>query len=208
VAALLAALPGAAPGPGAAAGVKFGDAVPAIIKPSDLERIRGILRLDRFSIIAAVWLGASAGREAVLIEPLPDDVLARVAAACEEGGFCPDPTGFVAARVRIILLRGGDVSEIVRVDGQARAGDRLLFDPADLGAAGDHLGWTGWAEGRDGHVALSLTPIARFEEGVIGAGADPPFLIRWNRKTDRFALYDCVLDEAGRARCAFREPPP
>ena len=41
----------------AAAGVKYGDAVAGVVRPSDLERIKRVLRLDRFSIIAAVWLG-------------------------------------------------------------------------------------------------------------------------------------------------------
>lgn len=207
LAAGLGLLPGGGPGAGreARAGVKYGDAVPAIIKPSDFDRIRSNLRLDRFSIIAAVWLGATEGREAVLVEPLPDAVLAKVKASCEDGGFCPDPTGFVAARVRIIVLRGGDVIEIVKVEQDARGGGRRLFDPRALGAAGELIGWTGWAEAHDGHVALGLTPIAEFEGGAVGAGADPPFLIRWNPRADRFQLYDCTREEDGRTSCGFVE---
>lgn len=201
---VIAGAAGAPAGP-ARAGVKYGDAVPGIIKPSDFERIRSILHLDRFSIVAAVWLGASAGREAVLVEPLPDAVLAKVRAACEEGGFCPDPTGFVASRVRILLLRDRDVTEIVRIEQDGRSGRRRLFDPRALGAAGEILGWTGWPEAHDGHVSLVLTPIAEFEDGVLDAGVDPPFLIRWNVRADRFQLYDCTRDDDGRTTCDFVE---
>jgi hypothetical protein len=213
--AILAAGPaaGSAAGAGAAGdggrgGVKHGDAVGGIIKRSDLERIRGILDLDRFSILAAVWLGATAGREAVLAEPLPADALALVKESCEADGFCPDPTGFVAGRVRVLLLQNRDVHEVVRVDAEARGGGRRLFDPRALGMEGELLGWTGHAEAYDGHVALVLTPLARFADGGIGAGADPPFLIRWNDRADRFQLYDCTLDEDGGTRCGFVEDEP
>jgi hypothetical protein len=193
---------------GARGGVKHGDAVGGIIKRSDLERIRGILHLDRFSILAAVWLGATAGREAVLAEPLPADALALVQASCDADGFCPDPTGFVAGRLRIILLQNRDVVEIVRVDAEARGGDRTLFDPRAFGMTGEFIGWAGRAEAYDGHVALALTPMTRFEDGGIGAGADPPFLIRWNDREERFQLYDCTLDEDGETRCGFVEDEP
>ena len=42
--------------PAARAGVIYGDALPGVIRPSDLERIKRVLHLDRFSVIAAVRL--------------------------------------------------------------------------------------------------------------------------------------------------------
>jgi hypothetical protein len=73
--------------------VRYGDAVQGVIHPSDLETIRQHLGLSRFSIIAAVRLGAVEGREVVLAELLSEETLERVANGCEAGGFCPDPRG-------------------------------------------------------------------------------------------------------------------
>ncbi|MEK7799806.1 MAG: hypothetical protein AAB297_08260 [Acidobacteriota bacterium] len=192
----------------AAGGVKYGDAVPGLIRPSDLERIKRTLHLERFSVIAAVRLGAEEGREAVIAEPLPDEVLAKVKSACEAGGFCPDPVGFVGARVRIVLLDGADVVPVVTIEKEARGPGKRLVDLGGLGLAGDILGWNGRAEAANGHVALSLTPITETAGGPAGAGLDPPLLIRWNPKRGRFQAYDCVLAEDDTTRCDFQEEPP
>lgn len=201
---LLAALAPAAMHPG----VKFGDAVPGIIRPSDLERIKRALHLERFSVIAAVRLGAEEGREAVIAEPLPDAALEKVKAACEAGGFCPDPVGFVGSRVRIVILDGADVVPVLTIGKEARGPGRRLVDLAGLGVAGDILGWNGRAEEANGHVALSLTPITESAGGRAGAGLDPPLLIRWNPKRDRFQAYDCVLEEDDTTRCDFQDELP
>jgi hypothetical protein len=185
--------------------VRYGDAVPGIITRSDLERIRRQLDLARFSVIAAVHLGAVDGREAILAEPLSDETLAKVAAACEGGGFCPDPVGFVASRVRIVLLRDNTVTPVLLVEREARGARGRLFDPRDLGMEGRLLGWNGYAEAQAGHVALALTPIVEREDGRVDAGAEPPFLIRWNADAGRFQLYDCVAHPDEEAVCAFRE---
>ncbi|MBI1949855.1 MAG: hypothetical protein HYS34_00640 [Acidobacteria bacterium] len=201
---LLAAVAPAAMHPG----VKFGDAVPGIIRPSDLERIKRALHLERFSVIAAVRLGAEEGREAVIAEPLPDAALEKVKAACEAGGFCPDPVGFVGSRVRIVILDGADVVPVLTIGKEARGPGRRLVDLAGLGVAGDILGWNGRAEEANGHVALSLTPITESAGGRAGAGLDPPLLIRWNPKRDRFQAYDCVLEEDDTTRCDFQDELP
>ncbi len=186
-------------------GVKYGDAVPGIIRPADLERIKRVLHLERFSVIAAVRLGAEEGREAVIAEPLPDESLARVKAACEAGGFCPDPVGFVGSRVRIVILDGADVVPVLTIEKEARGPGRRLVDLGGLGVTGDILGWNGRAEGANGHVALSLTPITETAGGRAGAGLDPPLLIRWNPERDRFQAYDCVLEEDDTTRCDFQD---
>jgi hypothetical protein len=187
----------------AAAGVRYGDAVPGIIKKSDLERIRRQLDLERFSVIAAVWLGAVDGREAIIAEPLSDETLAKVKGACEGGGFCPDPVGFVASRVRVVLLRDNLIEPVLRIDQEARGAHGRLFDLGELGTEGTLLGWNGYAEAFAGHVALALTPITERADGRVGAGADPPFLIRWNEDAGRFQLYDCVSDPDEGTVCAF-----
>ena len=196
----------AAPAPDpVAAGVRYGDAVPGVIRPSDLERIKRVLRLDRFSIIAAVRLGAEEGREAVIAEPLSDETLTKVKGACEAGRFCPDPVGFVASRVLIVLLRDEDVERVVMVQKEARGPRGRLIDLRDLGVEGEILGWNGRAEATDGHVALSLTPITTAGDGTLGAWLHPPLLIRFNSKRDRFQVYDCVAGDGGGAICEFEE---
>lgn len=192
----------------AVAGVRYGDAVPGIIKKSDLDRIRRQLDLERFSVIAAVWLGAVDGREAIVAEPLSDETLAKVTAACEGGGFCPDPVGFVATRVRVVLLRDGLIEPVLRIDQEAHGARGRLFDLRRLGTEGRLLGWNGYAEAHAGHVALALTPITERDDGRVGAGADPPFLIRWNDKVERFQLYDCVSDPDEGTVCAFEDEIP
>src|SRR6185503_11458265 len=127
-------------------GVKHGDAVPAVIQRSDLERIERSLHLSRFSVIAAVRLGAVEGREVVIAEPLSDAALARVKATCEAGGFCPDPIGFVAARVRIVVLDGPDILPVATIEKQALCRGRRLVDLEGLGLEGEILGWNGRAE--------------------------------------------------------------
>lgn len=191
----------------ATGGVKYGDAVPGIIRPSDLERIRRVLHLDRFSVIAAVRLGAEEGREAVIAEPLSDEALNKVKVACEAGGFCPDPVGFVGWRVRIVLLDGADVVPVVTIEKEARGPRRRLVDLGELGVAGDILGWNGRAEAANGHVALSLTPITETAGGRAGAGLDPPLLIRWNPERERFQFYGCVLTDDNTTHCDFQDEP-
>ena len=191
----------------AAAGVKYGDAVPGVIHPSDFERIKLTLRLDRFSIIAAVRLGAAEGREVIIAEPLSDETLKRVKDACEAGGFCPDPVGFVASRVHIVLLQDKDVETVVTVQTEPRGARGRLVDLRDLGVEGEILGWNGRAEASDGHVALSLTPITAAGEGGVAAGLNPPLLLRYNVKASRFQVFDCVAGNAGGTICDFLEEP-
>jgi len=191
----------------AAAGVRYGDAVPGVVRPSDLERIKRALRLDRFSIIAAVRLGAEDGREAIVAEPLPDGTLKKVKDACDGGGFCPDPVGFVASRVRIVLLRNGDVETMVVVQAQVLGARGRLVDLRGLGVEGEILGWNGRPEASDGHIALSLTPITENEGGDVAARLDPPLLVRFNPKTGHFQVFDCVAGDGGEANCDFIEEP-
>jgi len=188
-------------------GVKYGDAVPAVIRPSDLERIERSLHLSRFSVIAAVRLGAEEGREAVIAEPLSDAALARVKATCEAGGFCPDPVGFVAARVRIVVLDGPDILPVATIEKQALCRGRRLVDLEGLGLEGEILGWNGRAEGANGHVALALTPITVSGDGPAVAGLDPPLLVRFNPDRGRFQAYDCLRTEDDTVRCDFRDEP-
>jgi hypothetical protein len=192
---------------GVGAGAKYGDAVPGVVRPSDLERIKRVLALDRFSIIAAVRLGVEEGREAIVAEPLSDETLKRVKEACDSGGFCPDPVGFVASRVRIVLLQDKDVETVIVVQTQARGPRGRLADLRGLGVAGEILGWNGRPDASDGHIALSLTPITGNEGGKVAAGLDPPLLIRFNPKTGRFQVFDCVAGDEGVADCAFLDEP-
>jgi len=189
----------------AVAGVKYGDAVAGIVRPSDLERIKRVLRLDRFSIIAAVWLGAEEGREAIVSEPLSDGTLKKVKDVCDAGGFCPDPVGFVASRVRIVLLRNGDVETMVVVQAQVLGARGRLVDLRGLGVEGEILGWNGRPEASDGHIALNLTPITENEGGEVAARLDPPLLVRFNPKTGHFQVFDCVAGDGGEAECDFIE---
>jgi hypothetical protein len=195
-----------APGP-ATAGVKYGDAVPGVIRPADIERIKRVLNLERFSIIAAVRLGAEEGREVVLAEPLSDETLKKVRDVCEAGGFCPDPVGFVASRVLIVLLADTGVETVVTVGKEARGARGRLADLRALGVEVEILGWNGRADASGGHVALSLTPVTSREQGTIGAGLEPPLLIRFNPDRDRFQVYDCVEGDDGEPICDFKEGP-
>jgi hypothetical protein len=195
------------PAPPATAAVRYGDAVPGIIKGSDLERIKRQLHLDRFSVIAAVHLGATEGREAVLAEPLTDAVLDRIKDACEAGGFCPDPVGFVASRIRIILLQDQDVVPIVTIEREIRADHRRLLDLQANGLEGTILGWNGRADAEAGHVALTLTPIIERRDGRVGAGVDPPFIVQWNDTAGRFQFYDCIVGDDGGTVCDFQPGP-
>jgi hypothetical protein len=192
---------------GAGAGVKYGDAVPGVVRPSDLERIKRALRLDRFSIIAAVRLGAEEGREVVVAEPLSDGTLKKVKDTCDAGGFCPDPVGFVASRVRIVLLRDADVETVVVVQAQVLGARGRLVDLRDLGVEGEILGWNGRPDASDGHIALSLTPITETGGGEVAAGLDPPLLVRFNPRRGRFQVFDCVAGDGSEAVCDFVEEP-
>ena len=189
------------------AGAKYGDAVAGVVRPSDLERIKRVLRLDRFSIIAVVRLGVEEGREAIVAEPLSEETLKKVKDGCDAGGFCPDPVGFVASRVRIVLLRDKDLETLVVVQKEALGGHGRLVDLPGLGVQGEILGWNGRPDASDGHVALSLTPITSIGNGELAAGLDPPLLIRFNAKAGRFQVYDCVAGDGGGANCDFSEEP-
>ena len=178
--------------PAARAGVIYGDALPGVIRPSDLERIKRVLHLDRFSVIA---------------EPLPEEALGKIKTACDAGGFCPDPVGFVGARVSVVLLQDKDVVPVVTIEKEIRGAGRPLVDLREIGVAGGILGWSGRAEAADGHVALALTPVTESIEGRVAAGADPPILIRWNPRRDRFQFFDCDAAEDGSTHCDFKDAP-
>jgi hypothetical protein len=175
----------------AASAVRLGDAVPGVIKGADLERIRRQLDLDRFSVIAAVWLGAGEGREAIVVEPIDDAALAKIKEACAKGGFCPDRLGFVASRVRIVRLQNNDVLPVILVDREIRGSKGALLDLAPLTTRGHLTGWSGWAEAAFGHVALALTPILERSDGRLRPATDDPLRIQWNEETGRFQHYVC-----------------
>lgn len=187
------------------AGVKYGDAIPAIVKKSDFERIKSVLNLERFSVIAAVWLGATEGRELILAEPISDADLDRVKESCEAGRFCPDPVGFVGARVRVVVLDDHDITESLRIDSEARNAKGRLVDLGRLLPPGRMMGWNGRAASWSDHVALEITPILERADGRIVAGLDPPLALRWNEAADRFQFFDCRVDDAEETRCAFEE---
>jgi len=214
----------------ARAGVKFGDAVPAIINATDLTLIKSSLDLDHFSVIAAVRLGAEEGREALVTEPLDKETLKLVQKACEAGGFCPDPLGFVASRVRVVLLTGRAVEVLLSADAQVRNPTGRLFDPNDKGIDRAIIAWSGRPNDASGHVAVDLLPVVRLEKGgaadksgaaadgsgtraaaapgdeiagEVGLVTDVPFSLRWNEKENRFQLYDCSRDDRGRRQCGF-----
>jgi hypothetical protein len=187
--------------------VRFGDAVPGIIRPSDLERIKRHLHLERFSVLAAVRLGAEEGREAILSEPLSEEALALVKEGCEAGAFCPDPIGFVASRVRVVLLRDNEVLPVLVVDQDVRGAKGPLVDLSNLGVEEPIFGWSGRAAAADGHVALVLTPLARDAGGRLEAATLPPLEVRWNAREGRFQFYDCVSEGDAGVRCEFRDEP-
>ncbi|HEU4403350.1 MAG TPA: hypothetical protein VFT43_14730 [Candidatus Polarisedimenticolia bacterium] len=197
------------------ASVKLGDAVPAIIRVSDLERLKRALDLDRFSVVAAVRLGAEEGREAIVVEPLSDKALALVEEGCGRGDLCPDRLGFVAARIRIVLLQGNNVLTLVTIDHEARGVKGRLFEPralrggeADPAARADEavlLGWSGWAEAAGGHVALHLQPLFEGPKGRLLAGAGAPHRVQWNDRAGRFQLYECVYDADEEPGCRFED---
>jgi len=203
--ALLAALVLALIGGAVRAAVKYGDAIPAIVKKSDFERIKSVLNLERFSVIAAVWLGATEGRELIIAEPISVESLDRVKESCEAGGFCPDPVGFVGARVRVVVLDDHDITESLRIDSEARNPKGRLVDLGRLLPPGRLLGWNGRAASWSDHVALEITPILERADGRIITGLDPPLTLRWNEAADRFQFFDCWVDDAEETRCAFEE---
>lgn len=199
---LAAAVSPAAPDPGT---VKLGDAVPAIIRATDIERIKRVLGLDHFLIPAAVRLGATEGREAIVAEPLSAAALRRLADACEGGGPCPDPFGFVATRVRIVRLVAGGVDTLAVVESEPRGPRGRMTDMKTLGLTGAVVGWNGVAEAADGHVALRLVPLTAMEDDApLGIGLAEPLYIRYDTKADRFRVYDCSGD---RPVCDFVEEP-
>jgi hypothetical protein len=163
VAALLVATPAAMTAP-LAEGVRYGDAVPGIVRPPDLEILKDRLNLTRFSVIAAVRLGSLEGRELIIAEPLPEEAIEQIEESCAEECFCPDPYGFVASRVRIVHLRDRDVATILTVDGEARDAQGRIFAPSSFDLPGRLIGWNGYAEAASGHVVLVLTPIVRVDD--------------------------------------------
>jgi hypothetical protein len=179
----------------AAGAVRLGDAVPGVIKGGDLERIRRQLSLDRFSVIAAVWLSVGEGREAIIVEPIDDAALAKIKEACTKGGFCPDRLGFVASRVRIVRLQNNDVLPVILADKEIRGSNGALLDLAPLTTRGHLAGWSGWAEAAFGHVALALTPILERPDGRLRPATDDPLRIQWNEETGRFQHYVCRTSE-------------
>jgi hypothetical protein len=182
--------------------VKFGDAVPAIVKKTDLERIRSVLNLDRFSVIAAVWLGATEGRELIIAEPIADADLERIKESCDAGRFCPDPAGFIASRVRIAVLDDHDVTGSLTIDTEARNSRGRLFDLGRELPEGRLLGWAGRASSWGNHVAVAIAPILAAPSGRIVIGLDPPITLRFNEDAGRFQFFDCWI-EAEETRCAF-----
>lgn len=190
------------------AGVRFGDAVPAIVRAPDLEILKDRFHLTRFSVIAAVRLGSLDGRELVIAEPLPDEVLGRIEESCAAENFCPDPYGFVAARVRIVHLRDREVTTVVTVDGDARDARGKIFAPSTFGLPGRLVGWNGHAEAASGHVVLVLTPIVQVDDDPLRAGDSVPFTLLWDEGAERFALYECTVDEDGAETCEFYRDEP
>ena len=187
------------------AGVRLGDAVPGVIKGSDLERIRRQLGLEHFSVVAAVRLGAEEGREAILVEPLAERPLAMVKEACSHGAFCPDRFGFVGSRIRIVLLQNNDVLPLLSIDQEIRGSRGSLLSLRGVEAGGPLAGWSGWAEAAFGHVALVLTPFVEGPKGRVQSGAEQPIRIEWNEAAGRFQSYVCDEDDDGGASCVFED---
>src|SRR5882724_760758 len=192
----------------AAAAVRLGDAVPGVIKKSDLARIKRQLDLEHFSVVAAVWLGATEGREAILVEPLADADLAKVAESCRTGPFCPDRLGFVASRVRIVLLQDNEVETILVVDQEIHAARGRLLDLKEIKARGAWFGWGGWAEAEAGHVALALMPVIESPDGQLHGASEAPVRIQWNEKAGRFQYLMCEEDLPGAPPCRFADETP
>lgn len=191
-----------------AAEVRFGDAVPAIVRPPDLEILKDRLKLTRFSVIAAVLRGSLDGRELIIAEPLAEEALALVEESCAADRFCPDPYGFVASRVRIVHLRDREVATILTVDGEARDREGRIFSPASFDLPGRLVGWNGVADAASGHVALVLTPIVRIDDQPVQAADPVPFSLAWDEESGRFALWECTTDEDDVETCAFYRDEP
>ncbi len=189
----------------AAGGVRLGDAVPGVIKKSDLARIKRRLDLEHFSVVAAVWLGASEGREAIIVEPLGEQDLAKVAESCKSGPFCPDRLGFVASRVRIVLLQNNDVQSIMVIDQEVRGARGRLLDLKQIHDRGAWVGWGGWAEAEAGHVALALMPMVESANGRLRGASDDPVRVQWNEKAGRFQYLRCAETEGEDAVCQFAD---
>ena len=187
----------------AAAGVRLGDAVPGVIKKSDLTRIKRQLDLDHFSVVAAVWLGATEGREAIIVEPLNENDLAKAAASCRTGPFCPDRLGFVASRVRVVLLQNNEVLPVLVIDQEVRGARGQLLDLKEIRDRGAWFGWGGWAEAQGGHVALALMPVVESKEGQLRGGAEDPIRIQWNDEAGRFQYLRCAETEGETPSCLF-----
>lgn len=189
----------------ATGGVRLGDAVPGVIKKSDLARIKQQLDLERFSVVAAVWLGAGEGREAIIVEPLGEKELAKVAQSCKSGPFCPDRFGFVASRVRIVLLQNNDVQSIMVIDQEVHGERGRLLDLKTIHDRGAWVGWGGWAEAEAGHVALALMPVVESADARLHGASDDPVRIQWNGKTGRFQYLRCEETYGDSAVCLFAD---
>jgi hypothetical protein len=192
-----------------AADVRYGDAVPGIVRAPDLEILKDRLNLTRFSVIAAVRLGSLDGRELIIAEPLPEEAIEQIEESCAEECFCPDPYGFVASRVRIVHLRDRDVTTILTVDGEARDAEGRIFAPSSFDVPGDLVGWNGYAEAASGHVVLNLTPIVQLDhDDPVRAGDPIPFTLMWDEREEHFALYECTVDEDDVETCEFYRDEP
>lgn len=192
----------------AAAGVRYGDAVPAIVRPPDLEILKNSLNLERFSVIAAVRLGSLDGRELIIAEPLPEKAIEKIEESCAAERFCPDPYGFVASRIRIVHLRNRQVATVLSIDDAARDRHGRIFAPSSFDLPGRLVGWNGFAEAASGHVVLVLTPIVQIDEEPVQAADPIPFTLMWDEEEERFALWECVTDEEDVEICAFYRDEP
>jgi len=188
--------------------VRYGDAVPGIVRPPDLEVLKLRLNLTRFSIIAAVRRGAFDGKELIIAEPLPEKVIGQIEESCAVERFCPDPYGFVASRIRIVHLRDRDVATILTVDGEVRDRQGRIFAPSSFDLPGRLVGWNGFADAATGHVALVLTPIVQIDDKPVQAADPIPFTLMWDENEERFALHECSVDEEEVEICEFYRDEP
>jgi len=194
--------------PPAAAGARFGDAVPGIVRPGDLEILKHRLDITRFSVIAAVHLGSLDGRELIIAEPLSEEAILQIEASCEAERFCVEETGFVASRVRIVHLRDRDVATILTVESEARDREGRIFAPSSFDLPGRLIGWNGHADAASGHLALVLTPIVQIDDDPVDAADPIPFTLMWDEEKGRFALYECSIDDDDVETCEFYRDEP
>lgn len=188
--------------------VRFGDAVPAIVRPGDLEVLKYRLNLTRFSVIAALRLGSLDGRELIVAEPLPEKTIEQIEESCAADRFCPDPYGFVASRIRIVHLRDRDVATVLTVTDEARDRQGRIFAPSSFDLPGRLVGWNGFADAATGHVVLVLAPIVQIDDQPVQAADPIPFTLMWDEEEERFALHECSVDEEDVETCGFYRDEP